>query len=137
KLRQQLSSQSQRQQGPQQQPGSQQMSSGTRGPAIPYSSIQEAASAMSGLRQQLGPRDRDLSRQLSGAVGALRHLDDSRAGEMEARLNREILPGLERLEAELSQRLGDATEAPRTTASETAPEQYRDAVARYFRRLSQ
>jgi len=131
KLRQQLSNQSQGQ------PDSQQMSSGTKGPAIPYSSIQEAASAMSGLRQQLGPRDRDLSRQLSGTVGALRHLDDSRAGEMEARLNREILPGLERLEAELSQRLGNATESPRTTASETAPEQYREAVARYFRKLSQ
>jgi hypothetical protein len=134
KLRQQLANQASQAQG---RADAQQMASGTKGPPIPYSSIQEAANAMSGLRQQLGPRDRDLSRQLSGAVGVLRHLDDSRAGEMEARLNREILPGLERLEAELSRHLGEATEAPRTAASDTTPEEYRDAVARYFRKLSQ
>lgn len=111
--------------------------SGLRGPAIPHSSIQEAENALSGLRQQLPAGDRNFSRQLSGAVGSLRHFDDSRAGELEARLNGELLPSLERLEAELSRRLEGDSESPRTAAEETAPEQYRDAVAKYFRRLSQ
>jgi hypothetical protein len=110
---------------------------GKYGSAIPYSSIQEAESALSGLQQGLTPRDRDLSRQLTGAVGALRHLDESRADEMEARLRQDLLPNLERLEAELSRRLESSAGAPRMNKNELAPEQYRDAVAKYFRTLSQ
>ncbi len=110
---------------------------GNYGPAIPYSSIHEAENALSGLQQGLTPRDRDLSRQLTGAVGALRHLDESRAGEMEARLRQDLLPNLERLEAELSRRLEDPAGAQRMNRNEPAPEQYRDAVAKYFRTLSQ
>jgi hypothetical protein len=91
---------------------------------------------LSGLRQQLGPRDRDFSRQLEGALGGLRHLNDSRSGELEARLNREILPSLERLEIALNRRVSEQNQAPRTAASELAPESYRDAVAQYFRKLS-
>lgn len=142
KLRQQLNEQAQRRQssaqaGNSSQGNPQQATRGVNGPAIPHSSIQEAENALSGLRQQLPAGDRDLSRQLNGAVGSLRHLDDSRAGEMEARLSRELMPNLERLEAELSRRLEGGTESPRTAAAETAPEQYRDAVAKYFRTLSQ
>ena len=111
--------------------------SGIYGPAIPHSSIQEAENALSGLRQGLPAGDREFSRQLSGAVGSLRHLDDSRAGEMEARLRQDLLPNLERLEAELSRRLEGTFGAPRMNRNETAPEQYRDAVAKYFRTLSQ
>lgn len=159
KLRQQLSEQAQRLQSSRQPGGNQQASTqqnaanaqqngtqpngtqpnaaGLRGPAIPYSSIQEAANALSSLRQQLPAGERNLSRQLSGTVGYLRHLDDSRAGEMEARLSRELLPNLERLEAELNRKLEGASDSARTTAAEPAPEQYRDAVAKYFRKLSQ
>jgi hypothetical protein len=110
---------------------------GPNGSPIPHSSIQEAENALSGLQQGLPSGDRNLSRQLSGAVGSLRHLDDSRAGEMEARLRQDLLPNLERLEAELSRRLEGADSAPRMNRSETAPEQYREAVAKYFRTLSQ
>ncbi len=142
KLRQELSDRAQRpgataQTGKNSQENAQQSATGVRGPAIPHSSIQEAENALSGLRQQLPAGDRNFSRQLSGAVGSLRHLDDSRAGELEARLNGELVPSLERLEAELSRRLDDGSESPRTAAAETAPEQYRDAVAKYFRKLSQ
>ncbi len=144
KLRQQLAAEAgrsgdstQQSNAPQDPPSKEGEMGGIKGSAVPYSSIQEAESAMSGLRRQLGPGDKSLSRQLNGAIGSLRHLDDSRAGVMEARLNQEILPTLERLEGELSRRLTDGNNAPRTTDAERAPEQYRDAVATYFRKLSQ
>jgi hypothetical protein len=110
--------------------------SGSGGNATPYSSIGDTVNALSGLRQQLGPRDRDFSRQLEGALGGLRHLNDSRSGELEARLNREILPSLERLEIALNRRVSEQNQSPRTAAPELAPESYRDAVAQYFRKLS-
>lgn len=116
--------------------GGQQRQGGAGGDATPNSAIGETMNALSGLRQQLGPRDRGLSRELDGALGGLRHLNDSRSGEMEARLDREILPSLERLEMALNRRLSEETQAPRTGSPEVAPESYRDAVAEYFRQLS-
>jgi hypothetical protein len=116
--------------------GQQRAQGGAGGDATPNSGIGEAVSALSGLRQQLGSRDKDLAHELDGALGGLRHLNDSRSGEMDARLNRQILPSLERLEMALNRRVYEQMQAPRTGSPEVAPESYRDAVAEYFRKLS-
>jgi hypothetical protein len=60
----------------------------------------------------------------------------ARSGLLESRISHEVLPSLERLEVELSRRVGKDGENARTAASEAAPEKYRDAVAEYFKRLS-
>ena len=72
---------------------------------------------------------------LTGMVRQMNRLGDP--NELANRLTRAVLPELERLEAELRQKLeakggGDV----RTAAPETAPAGYADAVAEYFRKLS-
>ena len=57
--------------------------------------------------------------------------------ELSARIGRELLPEVERLELELRRKLGDNTgEQVRSAGSEQVPAGYADAIADYFRKLS-
>jgi hypothetical protein len=60
---------------------------------------------------------------------------NGQAGLLDARLNNNALISLERLEVELSRRMGQKAGA-RSDAPENVPESYREAVATYFRTLS-
>jgi hypothetical protein len=58
-------------------------------------------------------------------------------GELTQRLNREVLPEMERLELELRRKLDDKNgDQVRSAGSETIPPGYSGAVADYFRKLS-
>ena len=84
----------------------------------------------------LARRDRELRNYANDAIGYIRHLQ-GQAGLLDARISKDAVASLQRLEVELGRRLGqDQTGSARTGAREDAPEQYRDAVAEYFRRLS-
>jgi hypothetical protein len=112
---------------------------GGPGPAIggdSYAGLPDAMRQLSGLRQQVGGRDRQLRDDIDGALWSLNRLYGARSGLLDSRISHEVLPSLERLEVELSRRLGNDGENARTAASESAPEKYRDAVAEYFNRLS-
>jgi hypothetical protein len=109
---------------------------GGRGPAIGGSRLQDALRQLSGLRQQIGTGDRQLREDVDGALWSLNRLYGARSGLLESRISHEVLPSLERLEVELSRRVGNDGENARTAASESAPEKYRDAVAEYFKKLS-
>jgi hypothetical protein len=112
---------------------------GGGGPVIggDYTGLPDTVRQLSGLRQQIGTRDRQLRNDIDGALGSLNRLYGAQSGLLEARIRQEVLPSLERLEVELSRRVGNEEENARTAASESAPEKYRDAVAEYFRKLSQ
>ena len=70
-------------------------------------------------------------------LGNLRHLTGAQAGLLDARIARDAAASLERLEAELSKRIGQQQAmGARTGAPEASPEKYRDAVAEYFKKLS-
>jgi hypothetical protein len=111
---------------------------GGGGPVIggDYTGLPDTMRQLSGLRQQIGTRDRQLRNDIDGALGSLNHLYGAQSGLLEARIRQEVLPRLERLEVELNRRVGNEEENARTAASESAPEKYRDAVAEYFRKLS-
>lgn len=111
---------------------------GGPGPAIGdnYAGLPDAMRQLSGLRQQVGARDRQLRDDIDGALWSLNRLYGARSGLLDSRISHEVLPSLERLEVELNRRLGKDGENARTAASESAPEKYRDAVAEYFKRLS-
>ncbi|HEX4593184.1 MAG TPA: hypothetical protein VH157_02860 [Bryobacteraceae bacterium] len=58
-------------------------------------------------------------------------------GELTQRLNREVLPEMERLELELRRKLDNKNgDQVRSAGSETIPPGYSGAVADYFRKLS-
>jgi hypothetical protein len=111
---------------------------GGPGPAIggDYAGVPDAIRQLSGLRQQLGTRDRQLRDDIDGTLWSLNRLYGARSGLLESRISHEVLPSLERLEVELTRRLGTDGENARTAANESAPEKYRGAVAEYFKRLS-
>lgn len=58
-------------------------------------------------------------------------------GELEGRINREVLPNIERLELELRRKLDQKNgDEVRSAGTETIPPGYSNAVADYFRKLS-
>ena len=58
-------------------------------------------------------------------------------GELTQRLNREVLPSIERLELELRRKLEEKnSDQVRSAGAVTVPPGYSDAVADYFRKLS-
>jgi hypothetical protein len=58
-------------------------------------------------------------------------------GELTQRLNREVLPQLERLELELRRKLEEKNgDQVRSAGSERVPAGYSDAIAEYYRKLS-
>jgi hypothetical protein len=99
--------------------------------------IQSAIAQLRGLRDQAGARDRALTGYIDGALGNLQHLTGAQDGLLEARISRDALTSLQRLEIELGKRLAQQqNEGTRTGAREDSPEKYHDAVAGYFRKLS-
>jgi hypothetical protein len=92
-------------------------------------------SELQSLKSALGHGDRQLERSVNDAIGSLRQ-DRGQAGLLDARINDDAITSLERLEMELTRRVGEADSGARTTGSEPVPEGYRNAVAEYFKRLS-
>jgi len=100
--------------------------------------VQSAIAQLNGLRAQLDPRDRALGGYIDGVLGNLHHLTGAQAGLLDQRISQDALTSLQRLEAELGKRVGQApNNGTRTGAPEDSPEKYREAVAGYFRKLSQ
>jgi hypothetical protein len=98
--------------------------------------MQRGASRLRQLTQ--GQSEIGIGNDLDQLNGILRQLNSSGdPGELAARLNRELLPEIERIEVELRRKLDiRLAENVRTATPENAPEGYADAVAEYFRRLS-
>jgi hypothetical protein len=86
------------------------------------------------LRSQVGRGDRQLNGYFDDTMGWLRQMN-GQAGLMDARLNKNALISLQRLEVELARRLEQRSGA-RSDDPESVPVSYRDAVATYFRTLS-
>jgi hypothetical protein len=89
------------------------------------------------LRRQINPKDKQLYNYLDGTLGYLHDLH-ANPGVLNATVADDAVTSLERLELELSRRagMGDPGVA-RTDSRESAPEDYRKAVAEYFKKLSQ
>ncbi len=100
--------------------------------------LQQAIGRLSALRGQISGQDRALGSYLGGTLGYLRDLNAD-PNKLQATIGQDAVASLERLEAELSRRLGEqqAQQGARSGATETSPEKYRDAVADYFKKLSQ
>lgn len=92
---------------------------------------------MNALRGQIDPRDRTLRGYVDDTLGSLRTLYAD-PGILQSTISQDAVTRLERLEIELSRRVGEPqAEGARTGAPEASPEKYRDAVAEYFKKLSQ
>jgi hypothetical protein len=99
---------------------------------------QSAINQLRGLRAQVDPHDRALSGYIDGALGTLQHLTGAQAGLLDARISQDAFLSLQRLEVELNKRVvQQEAGGTRTGAREESPEKYRDAVAGYFKKLSQ
>jgi hypothetical protein len=99
--------------------------------------LQDAITGLNSLRGRIDPGDRAFRGYLDDTLGALRTLSaDPRL--LDSTISQDAVTRLERLEVELARRLGDAqAEGARTGAAEASPEKYREAVAEYFKKLSQ
>ncbi len=99
--------------------------------------LQQTIGQLSALRGQISGEDRALGNYLGGTLGYLRDLNaDPKV--LQATIGQDAVASLERLEAELSRRLGEQQgQGARSGAAELPAEKYRDAVADYFRKLSQ
>lgn len=111
---------------------------GGGGQGIDRGNVQEAIGQLNWLRGHIDPHDRALYGYVDGALGSLYHLTGAEAGLLDSRISRDAAAKLERLEIELNKRMAQQqAEGARTGAPESSPEQYRDAVAEYFKKLSQ
>ncbi len=101
--------------------------------------VQSAIRQLNGLRGQVDPNDHALYGYIDGVLGNLHHLTGAQAGLLDARISQDTVTSLERLEMELNKRMaqGGIANGARTGATEQTPESYRNAVAEYFKRLSQ
>jgi len=99
--------------------------------------IRQALNDLQQLRRQFGTYG-DMNRDLSDAIRALDRIEKlPLAGpEMEARIQREVMPALEQLELQLRRKMDDAKGGARDPSAERIPPGYADRVADYFRRLS-
>ncbi|MGA8030087.1 MAG: hypothetical protein WB992_23315 [Bryobacteraceae bacterium] len=110
---------------------------GDGAPMIGGRGVQDAIQDLQALRNQVDPRDRALNGYIDGALGNLRHLTGAEQGLLDTRISQDAVRSLERLELELSRRVGQQQAAgARIAAPESSPEKYRDAVAEYFKKLS-
>jgi hypothetical protein len=99
--------------------------------------LEHAIDQLSHLRGQISGEDRALGNYLGGTLAYLRDLNADRR-VLDATIGHDAVSSLERLEAELSRRLGEQQiRGARSAAAETPSREYRDAVAEYFKRLSQ
>jgi hypothetical protein len=127
------------QQGGQQQGGQQQYGpNGGPNSAMDGQSLQGAIDDLSSLRGRIDPHDRELRGYVDNTLGYLRllHADPN---VLQTTIGQDAVSRLERLEVELARRTGELQqlEGARLHAPEDSPEKYRDAVAEYFRKLSQ
>ena len=99
--------------------------------------LQDAISGLNSLRGRLDPNDRAFRGYVDNTLGSLRTLNaDPRL--LDSAISQDAVTSLERLEVELGRRLGEqGAGGARTGAPEASPEKYRDAVAEYFKKLSQ
>jgi hypothetical protein len=101
-------------------------------------SLQGAIDDLSSLRGRLDPNDRQLRGYVDNTLGYLRllHADPN---ILQTTIGQDAVSRLERLEVELARRTGELQQlnGARLHAPEDSPEKYRDAVAEYFRKLSQ
>lgn len=137
-LRQMLERAQGQQQGGQQQGGRQYGPSG--GPTYGYNreNLQGAIDELSSMRGKIDPHDRALRHSVDDSIGSLRllHADPN---VLQSTIGQDAVSRLERLEVELARRAGELQQAQgaRLRAPEDSPEKYRDAVAEYFRKLSE
>jgi hypothetical protein len=135
------SQQSASQQSGSQQNGSQQggaySPNGGGGAGMDRRGLQDAISGLNSLRGRLDPNDRAFRGYVDNTLGSLRTLNaDPRL--LDSAISQDAVTSLERLEVELGRRLGEqGVGGARTGAPEASPEKYRDAVAEYFKKLSQ
>jgi hypothetical protein len=112
---------------------------GGGGTFIDRQSIHDAINQLNTFRGQIDPRDHALNTYFDGTLGYLHDLyaDPS---QLQSTIGQDAVTSLERLEIELNRRLGADLQhsgGARTGAAESSPEKYRDAVAEYFKKLSQ
>ena len=78
----------------------------------------------------------DIGADVVNVMRALQGLNYSNDAEFSGRLNRQVIPQLERLELELRRKLDEKGDQVRSSGSDTVPAGFADSVAEYFRRLS-
>jgi hypothetical protein len=107
------------------------------GPGMDRRGLQDAISGLNALRGRIDPKDRAFRGYLDDTLGSLRTLNaDPRL--LDSAISQDAVTQLERLEVELGRRLGEqGAGGARSGAPEASPEKYRDAVAEYFKKLSQ
>jgi hypothetical protein len=126
------------QQGGQEAQGGQYSPWGSLGnPGIDRRGLNNAITDLYAFRRNIDPRDRALYNYVDGTLGYLRDLNANPA-VLDSAISQDAVSSLERLEMELSRRVGQPqSEGARITPPESSPEKYRQAVAEYFKKLSQ
>jgi hypothetical protein len=138
-----MSREGQGQQSGGQQPGGQNQGNqyspnGGTDPVMDGQSMRDAIGQLNSLRGRLDPRDRALRGYVDDTIGSLRLLNAD-PNVLQSTIGQDAVSRLERLEVELARRSGELQqlEGARLRAPEDSPEKYRDAVAEYFKKLSQ
>jgi hypothetical protein len=121
-----------------QNPGNQYSPNGGADPVMDGQSMRDAMGQLNSLRGRLDPRDRALRGYVDDTIGSLRLLNAD-PNVLQSTIGQDAVTRLERLEVELARRSGELQqlEGARLRAPEDSPEKYRDAVAEYFKKLSQ
>ncbi len=123
--------------GQQAQGGGQYSPKGGGNPGIDRRGFNDAIGQLYAYRRQIDPRDRTLYNYVDGTLGYLRDLN-ANPGVLDSAISQDAVSSLERLEMELSRRVGQQQAGgARSAAPESSPEQYHQAVAEYFKKLSQ
>jgi hypothetical protein len=78
----------------------------------------------------------DIGADVVNVMRSLQNLNYTDQAEFSSRLNRQVIPQLERLELELRRKLDEKGDQVRSSGSDTVPAGFADSVAEYFRRLS-
>lgn len=113
------------------------LGSGNREAPLDRRDLQQAIGEISSLRNQISGQDRALGNYFGGTLGHLRDLNAD-PNVLQATIGQDAISSLELLEAELSRRLGEQQmQGARSGSPEVTSEKYRDAVAEYFKKLSQ
>jgi hypothetical protein len=101
-------------------------------------SVRNAIGDLNSLRGRIDPHDRALRGYVDDTIGSLRLLNAD-PNVLQSTIGQDAVSRLERLEVELARRAGELQqlEGARLRAPEDSPEKYKDAVAEYFKKLSQ